>query len=42
MCRGRKLGIMLHMQQGIDLPSDVIAVAESRLAARNQQAEYLS
>jgi hypothetical protein len=33
--------VTLHMQQGYDLPSDVIADAQSKLAARGQKTEYL-
>lgn len=33
--------MMLHMKQGLALPSDVIADATSRLEARGQKATYL-
>lgn len=33
--------IMLHMQQGYELPSDVVTAAENRLKARNRLPEYL-
>lgn len=32
--------IMHYMRMGFELPSDVIAVASARLAARGQNAEY--